>query len=351
MPLPESQETNGFAVQNGQDADSFASLGMYLKQMGDIPLLSRDEERILAMDILEKRTAFRRSVLTSSYGAHRALEILKELQAGTRVLDRTLDIRPIDHRGIQVPRTERQDRLLQRLPSNLRTLTALLDPALPPSKYRMRKVYALLEETPITTPLLQEIPQERHTRMNALAKALIEKEQELAEHNLRLVVSIAKKYRGKGLSFSDLIQEGNAGLLHAVQKFEPRLGWKFGTYATWWIREAITRADTIITSGTEEKCTLGDLIPAHGTDVTLAVWQRQLHTRIEEVLCTLPGGAQGRRARIIRQRFLEGKTLDEVASTFGITRERVRQLQMRALLELLSPQRRKYLEGFLETPR
>jgi len=244
MPIHEFPEMSGFAVQNDQDADppSTNPLGIYLKQMGDIPLLSRKEERALVMNIFEKRQAFRRSVLTSAYGARRALAILSDVQSGSRPFDQTIDIRPIDHRGITVTREEQQDRVRRRLPANLRTLGALLDPMLPPDGQRMDKVYALFEETPLAAALLHSIPQKRHVGMKKRADALIEKEQELVLHNLRLVVSMAKRYCGQGLPFPDLIQEGNAGLLRAVQKFEPRLGWKFSTYAPWWIRQSLTRA-------------------------------------------------------------------------------------------------------------
>lgn len=211
------QETDAELAPHSSDP-----LGIYLHDMGNIPLLSRKEERVLVMDIFERCQAFRRSVLTSAYGARHALAMLSEVQEGSRPFDRTIDILPIDHRGIKVTREEQWDRVHLRLPANLRTLGALLDPAQPLDKQRMAKVYALFEETPLATTLLHTIPQKRHMGMKKRADALIEKEQELAIHNLRLVVAMAKRYRGQGLSFPDLIQEGNMGLLRAVQKFEPR---------------------------------------------------------------------------------------------------------------------------------
>lgn len=388
MPISsELPEINGFAVQDEQEEEEASPsstdppLGIYLKKIGAIPLLSREEELALAMDILEKRQIFRKSVLTSYYGARRALEILSELQTGSRALDRTLEIRPIDHRGMKIPRKEQRDHLRQRLPMNLPTINALLDRAKSPHERRMMKVYTLFEETPIATDLLQKIPQKRHTNMNKLASAFIEKEQELTEHNLRLAVSVAKKYRGRGLTFPDLIQEGNAGLLRAVQKFEPRLGWKFGTYATWWIaqhiqraiedfrsavrvtnhifsahykatlaeqkyiatygeeppldllkkisgetRETFTAVATALRSpvsldtpigGGEENATVSDLIPARDGDIPLLAQQGELRARIADILRTLPGGQRGRLASTIRLHFLEGKTLGEIGEIVG----------------------------------
>lgn len=384
-------------------------LGIYLEQMGDIPLLSREEELALAMDILKKRTAFRRSVLTSSYGARRALAILQEVQDGLRPLDRTLETRRIDHRGecIDDP-SEQQERLRRRLPANLRTLTALLSPARwSDRKEHREKVYTLFEETPIATDLLQKIPQEHHTSMREHSRALITEEQEMVSRNLRLVISIAKRYRGRGLSFEDLIQEGNRGLLRAKDKFEPRLGWKFGTYATWWIRQNITRAlqekyithtplhlqgelrsaeqdfyaeenalptidnlenapaltginraahaamrtpislDTTITSGSgEEQFTLGELIPSREEDILLQTHQTFLREDIDRALKTL----DSRYAEMIRLKYIEGKTLDEIGRIHKVTRERVRQIIAKGLLLLRNGRAAPHLAKYLPSP-
>lgn len=474
MPPRELPETNGFAVQDYQDSapispeedtspSSTDPIGIYLKQIGDFPLLSREEERALAMDILAKREAFRKEVLSSFYGASRALTILKGVKEGTLPLERTLEIRPIDHRGKKVTPKEQKSHFEQSLPRNTRRLGHLLNTAacvrefsdacssrLPQKQrqeakrlrdQRMEEVVALLEETPIFTHTLTRMPTElehlladasptalrtatletptaTRGRLAAMEKAhgtLINQEQKLADHNLRLVISIAKKYRGRGLTFADLIQEGNAGLLRAVQKFEPRLGWKFGTYATWWITQHIQRAledfrsvvripnhaftahykislaeqeyiatygeeppmsllekisgesgktiaaltlalrpsvsmDTQIGGGGEweDHATVSDLIPAPDGHVVIIAGHHELRERLDAVLRQIPP----REAEIIRKRFnLDGEgvqTLEDIGRELHITKERVRQLQIRALRKLRDHQRDAHRNG---TPR
>ncbi|MDB5358261.1 MAG: rpoD 1, partial [Phycisphaerales bacterium] len=278
---------------------------MYLTQMGEIPLLTREQEIALAKKIEITRKIFRSKVLESDYCLQNAVEILQQVDDGDLPFDRTMKISTAED-------NPDKSTIGQRIPLNLESVRKMLsrnrddwdglrdakvrkdlDELRMAIRRRRRRCVKLLEElslrTSKVTPLMKKLSsistkmleletrieelkkvkdpgedlevcqeelsgledlvlenaQDLHRRVVAIRKIYNKYEdakRKLSGGNLRLVVSIAKKYRNRGLSFLDIIQEGNTGLMRAVDKYEYRRGFKFSTYATWWIRQAITRA-------------------------------------------------------------------------------------------------------------
>jgi len=259
---------------------------------------------------------------------------------------------------------------------------------------------------------LRQVPADERRRAERVVAQGLEAKDLLTEANLRLVVSIAKRYRNRGMAFLDLIQEGNLGLMRAVEKFDYRKGFKFSTYATWWIRQAITRAvadqartiripvhmvetinkvvrvqrqlsqelgrepsveevavriqfpvervreiqrisqDTISLEqpmGSEEDFSLSDIIEDQGAEVPVdAATRVLLNEAVQRALCEL----SEREQEVVRLRFgLDDgriRTLEEVGRIFGVTRERVRQIETKTLAKLRQPALSRPLRDYLD---
>jgi RNA polymerase primary sigma factor len=426
-------ETTLFSARLSQEGSPAADdpLSLYLQQMGSIPLLSRTQELELAQRLERLRARYRHAALWNWDMLAQVMETFEHIRSGELSLDRMVDVVP--SLGLTI------ERIRERLPEHLQHLRGLVERGLAcrakntghdPSTLRsaLRQAVSLAEELSPRTELLDawtdELgrqvrewgrPEALHQLLRILKRrreAYQSARRQLAQANLRLVVSIAKRYRGRGLPFADLIQEGNSGLLRAVDKYDYRLGFKFGTYATWWVRQGVTRAladharmvrvpchhaetmaqiermreelaaahgrepndeeladalaikpDQLRTlrvagrqpvsldevRGAEKDQTWANLLgDTHTESPGDAVDQSLLKERLDEVLRCL--GSRDREVLEWRYGLKDGlsRTLDEVAAIMGVTRERIRQIEARALLRLRQPERRQRLAAFAE---
>jgi RNA polymerase primary sigma factor len=439
---------------------------MYLKQMGQVPLLTREQEVEISKRIEDAEIEVAKHLHLFGFVTDSYLELADKLNKGKERFDRVIldkkiesrerymkglpklcdQLKQLHHenddlfRQLSAKNPRGKKKLEEEFQKNIQTLNRVFtrfyykqkvveDFCEQVEEYMQkfwkygRKLQADPEDKEFLTKMrevqqrtwhTQETFEEANKQLRHWLKEALKAKTEMVEANLRLVISIAKKYTNRGLSFLDLIQEGNMGLMKAVEKFEYRRGYKFSTYATWWIRQAITRsiADQARTIripvhmietinklmrvqkqlvqeygrepspeeiaeeihlpvervravlkmaqqpislqapvGDSDDTSFGDFIEDKAADNPMEeAGFSMLKDKIKDVLDTLTE----REREVLEQRFglKDGysRTLEEVGRQFQVTRERIRQIEAKALRKMRHPTRIRKLEGFIELP-